>query len=316
MAANRKAEASRSDLLDLEIEAQGLAARLPALLIEAHRISQALAHGIHGRRRAGPGETFWQFRQFQSNDTHIQIDWRRSASSDRLYVREREWEAAHTIWHWADISPSMNFRSHLAKVTKRDRALVLMFALAELLVDGGERIGLLGLMPPSAQRRITERMAERLIEHEASDAAKDSLPPDVRLSRFSECILLSDFLEPIDVVMARIGALAAQGLRGHLVQILDPAEESLPYDGRVEFLNVESDDRWLASRVEGVREAYHQRLAAHRAAMDELCRRHRWSFLVHHTDRPASEALLTLHARISGEDRRFAGCGRDSEVRS
>ena len=32
------------------------------------------------------------------------IDWRRSASSDNLFVREREWEAAHTVWLWVDLS--------------------------------------------------------------------------------------------------------------------------------------------------------------------------------------------------------------------
>src|ERR1044072_4320228 len=117
--------------LGLEREALGLADRLPNILIEAKRIAQTVAHGIHGRRRSGPGETVWQFRQFQSSDTARQIDWRRSASSDHLYVREREWEAAHTLWLWPDLSASMNFRSHLSRTTKRERAIVLMLAAAE-----------------------------------------------------------------------------------------------------------------------------------------------------------------------------------------
>ena len=108
-----------------EAEAHSLAARIPALLIESQRIAHTVAHGTHGRRRAGPGETFWQFRHYDQNDSVTGIDWRRSASSDTLFVREREWEAAHTVWLWVDLSASMRFRSRLAKVTKESRAVVL-----------------------------------------------------------------------------------------------------------------------------------------------------------------------------------------------
>lgn len=135
-----------ASVFKLEGEAQTLADRLPDLLLEALRVANTVVHGIHGRRRAGTGETFWQFRQFQGSDPATVIDWRRSASSDTLYVREREWEASHTFWLWPDVSPSMIFRSHLAPITKRDRALVLTLAIAEMLVRAGERIALLGLL--------------------------------------------------------------------------------------------------------------------------------------------------------------------------
>ena len=142
-----------------EAEAHGLAARMPALLIESQRVAHTVAHGTHGRRRAGPGETFWQFRHYDLNDARSGIDWRRSASSDHLFVREREWEAAHTVWLWVDLSASMDFRSRLASVTKRDRALVLALALAELLGSAGERVGLLGESEPILARNVAERIA-------------------------------------------------------------------------------------------------------------------------------------------------------------
>src|ERR1700674_273330 len=170
-AADPRKDAARGDgVLDLEREALGLADRLPNILIEAKRIAQTVAHGIPGRRRSGPGETFWQFRQFQSSDTARQIDWRRSASSDHLYVREREWEAAHTVWLWPDLSASMDFRSHLSATTKRERAIVLMLAAAELLVRGGERVAFLGVTQPTASRKATTRIAEAIITHQTASA--------------------------------------------------------------------------------------------------------------------------------------------------
>jgi uncharacterized protein (DUF58 family) len=298
---------ARAGIFSLEAEAHSLADRLPELLIEAMRISITVAHGIHGRRRAGPGETFWQFRQFQSSDAATLIDWRRSASSEHLFVREREWEAAHTIWLWPDLSPSMGFKSHLAQVTKRDRALVLTLAIAELLVRGGERIALLGLTRPSASRNATTKLAEAIAGSIGTPALEASLPPAERLGRFSGTILFSDFLEPVDSVAERLKFLASTGVSGHLVQVLDPAEESLPYAGRTEFIGLEGEARWIADRAESLRPAYLKALTAHRAGLEEVARRLGWSFLVHHTDRPAAEALLTMIMRLgsSGQDYRW-----------
>ena len=292
----------------LEGEAHALASRLPDLLVDAMRVSSTVAHGIHGRRRPGPGETFWQFRQFQSGDTAAQVDWRRSASSDHLYVREREWEAAHTLWLWPDLSPSMTFRSELAPTAKAARALVLALASAELLVRGGERVALLGLSRPTASRKATTKLAEAIAEHAGTPALESSLPPDERLSRFSGVLLFSDFLDPLDTISDRLTSLASDGVAGHMVQILDPAEETLPYQGRTEFLGMEGGERWLADRVETLRPEYQARLKAHRSGLEAIAGRLGWSFLVHHTDRPAAEPLLTLIMRMqnSGRDYRWA----------
>lgn len=284
-----------------ESEAHGLAARMPALLIEAQRVAHTVTHGTHGRRRAGPGETFWQFRHFDHNDSQAGIDWRRSASSDHLFVREREWEAAHTVWLWVDLSPSMRFRSSLSKTFKDSRAVVLGLALSELLSRAGERVGVLGHVPFTG-RNATRRVAEVLVR----DASKaTSLPPPAKLSRFAQCLLFSDFLEPIEQTTARLEEMAAQGVRGHLVQILDPAEETLPYEGRTEFTSSEGGDRVIAGRAETLRERYQERLKSHRSALAAEARRLSWSFLVHHTDRPAEEAVLAVHNRLAGLERDY-----------
>jgi uncharacterized protein (DUF58 family) len=286
----------------LELEAHGLADRLPDLVIEANRIASTVAHGIHGRRRAGPGETFWQFRQFEGADAATSIDWRRSASSDQLYVREREWEAAHTVWLWADLSPSMDFRSTLSAVTKRERAVVALLAAAELLVRGGERVALLGLGRPTASRKAATLLAETLMTNLTSPVVTGSLPPKISLPRFSGTILLSDFLEPLDQLRQRLEEMASGGVNGHLVQVMDPAEETLPYEGRAEFLGPEAaGERWIVDRVESLRSDYMKRLADHRAGLEAIARRLGWSLLVHHTDRPPYELLLSLIMRLGGQ---------------
>ena len=165
-----------------------LAARVPRLILEARRVASTIIHGLHGRRRAGPGENFWQYRRFTNGEPSSAVDWRRSARDDHLYVREREWEASHTIWLWADRSPSMDFNSHLTEWSKLDRALVVSFALAEVLVQGGERVGIPEIMRPTSNRNIIEKMAQTIV-HDTSE--RPSLPPSFAPAPFSEVLLLS-----------------------------------------------------------------------------------------------------------------------------
>lgn len=301
-------------VLALEREAVSLVDRMPELLMEAARISSTVAQGIHGRRRAGPGETFWQFRQYQPGENASNIDWRRSASSDHLYVREREWEAAHTLYLWPDISPSMDFRSHLSNVTKRDRALVLALASAEMLVRGGERVALLGQTMPTANRNAATRIAETIIVNAKSEQIQKSLPPNAGLNRFAGLILFSDFLAPVHALRERLEGYAGHGVGGHLVQIIDPAEETLPYHGRTEFMTPSGSQRWVADRVEALRPKYQERFQAHRAELAEMAKRFGWSLLTHHTDRPASEPLLSLLMRLNGSAQGYRWMSSSSDA--
>lgn len=291
----------------VEGDAQSLAARIPALLVEARRVAMTVAQGVHGRRRAGPGETFWQFRNFEAGDSSLLIDWRRSANaSHHLYVREREWEAAHTVWLWPDISPSMMFRSHLATHSKAERAVVLTLAMSALLTQAGERTALAGVMPPTASRQAIQKLAATLTR---SADHFSGLPGAVRLPRHSELVICSDFLDDPSAVNETLGNIAMQGVRGHLIHLLDPAEESLPYSGRVRFLEMEGGGAYMAERAETLKAAYGERLQAHKHAIAQHARRLGWSYFVHHTDRPAAEILLAVHTYLSGLDKGYKAMG-------
>ncbi|GJD78788.1 DUF58 domain-containing protein [Methylobacterium gregans] len=277
--------------------AAALASRMPRLILEARRVSSLLAHGLHGRRRAGPGESFWQFRPFVTGEAAARIDWRRSARDDRLYVREREWEAAHNIWLWIDRSASMGFASDLATVPKIERALVLGLALADAFVEGGERVGLLGLTRATAARNIVERLAQALVADEAG--LNQDLPPRAEPGRFDEAILVSDFLTPPERVAAAVREIAGRGSRGHLVVVVDPVEETFPFAGQAVLHDLESGLALDIGEAATWGAAYRERIAAHRAALSEIARGQGWTFTLHRTDRPASEAALRLMTLVA-----------------
>ena len=99
-------------------------------MVAAERVAATVAQGVHGRRRVGQGESFWQFRPFLPGDALTRIDWRQSAKSDRDFVRETEWEAAQTVCLWRDGSPNMRWHSAGATTEKAARAELLLLALA------------------------------------------------------------------------------------------------------------------------------------------------------------------------------------------
>ena len=282
--------------------AEALGGRLPPLMVAAERVAATIAQGVHGRRRVGQGDSFWQFRHFVSGDPVARIDWRQSAKSGRpvpegWFIRETEWEAAQTVCLWRDASFSMRWRSRAVPVEKRERAGLLLLALASLLLRGGERVM---LIEPDARTVFGRAGLDRLAETLAG-AADDQhgLPPNVPLPRYGRVVLFGDFLSPLPEIQAVVGRLAAVPLTGFLLQVLDPAETELPYSGRIRFRGLEREADTLIPRVEGVRDEYMQRLKAQQEGLAAICSAAGFGFAVHRTDHPPEAALLALYTALA-----------------
>ena len=272
--------------------AHDLAQTLPPLLVTARQVAGAVM-GAHGRRRAGPGETFWQFRPARPGDTGRSIDWRQSARCDRLQVRETEWAAAHTLHLWCDSSPTLDWRSSNLIPKKSQRAMVLALALSILLLRAGERVCPLGPFAPVSGERHLDRVALGLSQ------ADDPLPSPL-LSAHHDVILFSDFLHPPTHWQHRLQALAARGCRGHLVQILDPAELDFPFRGRIAFHGVDDQPPVVLARAQDRQSLYQARMDSHRQDLRALTQSLGWTHLDHRTDQPPQTALLALYGRLSG----------------
>jgi uncharacterized protein (DUF58 family) len=281
---------------DVLARARQRAALVPDCMVEAKRIANTVTAGWHGRRKRGIGENFWQFRPYADGESLSRIDWRRSARDDHTYVRDREWEAAHTIWLWADLSPSMMFKSTLGTVSKESRALVLMLALAEVLARSGERIGCPGIMEPVSARNAAERLATAILHAPPTTG----LPDTSMIRGSSDIVLIGDFLDDATTVMERLSPLARRGLRGHVVEIADPAEEVFPYSGRTEFSDPETGEKLTSGRAETIRDDYTRAYFARRDALSSSLRRLGWNFVFNRTDHLASEALVAMHMYLSG----------------
>lgn len=276
--------------------AEGLAASVPPLLVEATQLAQTVIAGDHGRRRSGPGTEFWQYRPAMTGDPARSIDWRRSARSDADFVQDKEWQAAQTVLLWADQSAAMRFASSAAFAPKGDRARLLALALAILMTQGGERVGLLGADdPPRRGTAHLGQMAAQLME----EGAHDFGAPDAHtLPRRGRAVLISDFLGDLAPVEAAIEQAARQEVRGALLQVLDPAEEGFPFTGRTIFESMGGTLRHETLDAGDLRARYLDRLATRKAHLAALAGEANWLFSTHHTDAPATGALLWLHRAL------------------
>ena len=321
--------------ISLALRARALAASLPPLLIAAERVAATVAQGVHGRRRVGTGDSFWQFRPYAPGDPVARIDWRQAARSGRpaplgWHVRETEWEAAETAVLWADASPSMHWRSAGQASNKHERAALLLLALAALLLRGGERVvladGGAGRCPsgsssgssgggdrraaarPVAGRAGLEALAAALLDPALAGGGglgargpSGTFPVPALVPRHARVVLIGDFLDPLDTLEAALAGYAALPAGGVLMQIRDPAEETLPYAGRVRFDGLEGEAAFLAPRAEDLRMAYAARLAARQDRLARLCGAAGFRFVRHRTDHPAATALLALFIALAGE---------------
>jgi uncharacterized protein (DUF58 family) len=278
-------------------EARALAKALPALMMQARQAASAVA-GNHGRRRPGTGDAFWQYRPAQAGDALGQIDWRQSAKGDLLHVKETEALAAHHAHVWCDLSASMAWRSQPGLPFKQDRALLLTLGLGCLLLQSGERVAVLGSSAPTLSgHHSLERLGHRLVEGGVlGDGGMPPLP--VRPRRRQAVIVVSDFWHPPETWENWIRTVAGFGLRGHLVQVTDGAEETLPFAGRVRLAGLEGEPPMLAERIEDLAQAFGARVAAHRERLRAITDSVGWSFLTHRTDHPPAPALLALFTRL------------------
>ena len=282
--------------LALRAEAEDLASPLPALLAEAEHLASTVLLGDHGRRRAGLGDTFWQYRPAQPTDAARSIDWRRSARSDANFVQDKEWQIAQSVILWVDQAASMRFASDDNLPTKSARARTLALAASILLIRGGERVGLTGLrLPPRRGSAQLEKLAAILSEDDTRDYGS---PDSEGMLPHSRAVFVSDFMGDITAVETALTRAADRGVRGAILQILDPQEEAFPFDGRTIFQSMTGAVEHETLKAGDLRDRYLNRLAERKDRLTTIARTTGWQFDTHHTDTPATNALLWLYQAL------------------
>lgn len=290
-------DTTRHSPQSLRARSEAVAAALPVLLADAQHLAATILLGAHGRKRHGTGDEFWQYRGAEAGDPLRSIDWRRSARADALFVRQTEWKAAQSVMIGVDDGQSMTYSGEKSRPTKLRRAQTLAMALSVLALRGGERVGLTRLAePPRGGEPQVMRLATALLEDGAG--ADYAAPAPQALPVGSRAVFVSDFLGDLAPVQKALGQAADRGVKGALVQVLDPDEERFPFDGRTVFESMSGAIRFETLKAGGLRAAYLKRLAARKDHLRQMAARSGWRYHLHHTNDPADPALLWLYRAL------------------
>lgn len=284
------------------LQAEKAVSGFPALMIATQKAAENVLHGERAQRKAGPGEKFWQFREYTETDRPQDIDWRRSARTERVYIRQKERQTPQTVLLWCGGGAGMEFRSSGALQAKAEAAKILTLGLAILITRAGEQAGLLGGERPGRSEAALERIGQAL-------CAPGELPEDLpdfytpAGPQKSALIQTGDFLDPPEEIEKTFRGISERTQGGFVIQVLDPAEIELPYNGRALFETPGGAHRTLIDNVVSIRSAYRERMNAHIEALRNLSTQCGWKYFLHRTDQPVEDILGRIWMQMDRERR-------------
>ena len=274
--------------LTLRQHAEDAITDLPSLRNAAEKVAANILQGGHAQHKAGGHEKFWQYREYQQGDRPQDIDWRQSAKTDHIYVREKERQNPQTAFIWCNRGKSMQFKSAHAKRSKLEAAQILCMAMALVFERADEQIGFLGGGRAGRAEAALSKIGQTLLE------PSDEVLPDAKALSHSQLVLCGDFLKPVEDIRMTIDSyIHRHANEGVLLQVLDPAELTLPYSGHVVFEGLD-DAQHKIDNVAAIRGEYQMRMERHIRAIQKLCADFGWVYALHKTDKPLDVSLMAV----------------------
>jgi len=282
----------------MRLKAEKLTLQISNLLIKANNIANTVWEGMHNRNKAGVGDSFWQFRKYEYGDPAHLIDWKKSAKSYDTFIKEKELYTLQDIVIWRDTSKSMNFSSNKQIEPKIYRANLLTLALTIIFSKSGENIVLNGFNSKLSHgkevinfiaNQITSKIKESFLSRPNIDEIKNN----------SDVILISDFLNDIKYTEEIIRKLSSRGINGNIIHVLDPAEKTFPFKGRINFNGLEEEESILIGNAESIKNNYKKAITAHCNKVKKIALSYSWKYYMDITDNSPESSLLNICNTLS-----------------
>jgi uncharacterized protein (DUF58 family) len=247
-------------------------ARIGDLTLVARTVVEGFMHGLHRAPRLGHSTDFAEHRPYQPGDDIRKIDWRVYGRTDRFFLKEYEADTNASVVFAIDVSGSMGFGSKA--VTKWEYARMLAGSLAWFSQHQGDRVGLVlygqairEYVPPSTRHlSLLLHTLERAAPSGAAVGAEAIAAITELLGRTGITVFLSDWYVDPAAVKEALGQVRVRGHDVIAFHLVDPAEQTLPYDEAASFEDLETGDR-LSVVPETQRAKYQALVQAHQAAL-------------------------------------------------
>lgn len=265
------------------------AAHLPDMQLRADKAAQSIFNADHNQHKTGTGEKFWQYREYIFGDRPQDIDWRQSAKGDRIYIRQKEWQTTQTALFWCQNNEAMQYHGNAKTPTKAEEAITISLALAKMVTRTGEQIALLdGRLRAGRNEKALNKLGETLC-YPNNKALPNANIHD--LPRHASLFLVGDFLSDPALVEKALKPLHGYVDNAVLVQVLDPAELTLPFSGHMVFRQSAEAQKYPITSVSSVRADYQSRVQSHIAALQDICRKFQWHYCLHESGTPIVDTL-------------------------
>lgn len=277
----------------MRLKAEELSSQISTLYIKADRIANTIWEGMHSRNKDGLGDNFWQFRKYEYGDPAHLIDWKKTAKSNETFIQEKESQTLQNFVIWRDTSQSMNFSSAKNIDTKLFRANLLTLVLTMILSKSGENIVLNG----TDSKLLKGSEAVSFISNHINKQINNkyiSAPNIDEIKNNSHVILIGDFLNNLADTKKVIKQLSDRGINGIIIHIVDPAEKSFPYKGRINFNGLEEEQNILIGKAESVRSHYKKAINLHFENLEKLAISYSWKYFLAPSDIEANISLFNI----------------------
>lgn len=289
-------------------------ARIRSLELRAKSIVEGLWRGLHRSPYHGFSVEFSEYRAYVQGDDPRYLDWKVMARSDRCFIKKFEDETNLRCQLVVDHSRSMNFGK--GPMLKSDYAATLAATLAMFLMQQGDAVGITtfgqGLQEHLPPRNRPGHL-RRLMHELEKPCPSGGTALDLSVQQLAELLrkrgmicLMSDLLAPVERLERQLGLLSAMGHDIVLFHLMDRSEIEFAFDQSAHFRDAETGaERFIDPAI--AREAYVNRLEAHRDCIRQACDRQGIEYHWIPTDTPIEHVLFDF---LSARQRKLAGRGR------
>lgn len=228
-------------------------AAIDDLELAARLVVEGMRVGGHRSPFRGHGAEFTQHRPYRAGDDLKYLDWKLFGRSDRLFTRQFRETTNVAVMIVLDTSASMMFPE--TGLSKFRYASIIAAALSHLVSEQGNAVGLmtmtndkLAYVPTRGGRQHLRSLIARIDRLKPGGSWN---PPAViargaeLLQRRGLVLVVSDFYDNEEDTRRELRHVVQRGHDVAMLQLISSAERTLPYNGQVEFEDLESGQRRL-----------------------------------------------------------------------
>ena len=281
--------------------------KLKTLELKARMVVEGFKVGLHRSPYHGFSVEFSEHRPYMQGDALKNVDWKVFAKSEKYYIKQFEEETNLLAHIFVDASKSMQFK-HSGKVSKIDYATILAAALAYVMIDQQDSVGLAiysdkihTYLPPKSNRVYLKTLLSALNQIQPGGTTTTSKCLDSvaeKIKKRGLTIIISDFFDDMNSILTALKHIHYKKNEVIVFQILDPIERSFGFYRDSVFVDLESGEQ-ITTQPHQIQRAYQEAMNEYLNKLKNECLNFGIEYNLIDTSQPFDKALMSYFAKRS-----------------